>query len=222
MTLRSAAIFAVGLLPAGAIKNLALRRLGWTIGRDVRFGPCLVVSVDQVSLGDGTIVGCFNVFRDLARLELGQCVRVGQWNWVTASSHMRAAGARGTFAMGRHTCLASRHYLDCTGGIRVGAFSSIAGERSTFLTHGLSWVTSEQTYDSIEIGDYCILSSNLNVAAGTVVGDRVVVAMGSTIAGELSEPGLYVQPRAELVKHELDGKYFDRLVGDIVGVRPRR
>jgi acetyltransferase-like isoleucine patch superfamily enzyme len=214
-------IIALAMLPASRWKNAALRRLGWRIGRRVELGPCLVIRIDEVQISDRARVGPFNVFRDLARLDLGEGVLIGQWNWFSASSHMRHAGGPGTLELGPQSSITSRHYVDCTGGVRVGAYSTIAGERSTFVTHGISWVSSDQTYDSIEIGDFCLLSSNVQVAPGTSVGDRIVVGMGSTIAGKLTEPGLYVQPRAALVKRDLAGQYFERQLGSVASVRPR-
>jgi acetyltransferase-like isoleucine patch superfamily enzyme len=177
--------------------------------------------LDRVQMGDGVKIGPFNIFRDLARLQFGQDVRIGQWNWFSASWHMRQAGGPGTLELGPQSSITSRHYVDCTGGVRVGAYTTIAGERSTFLTHGISWDTSDQTYRPIEIGDFCLLSSNLQVAPGASVGDRIVVGMGATVAGRLSEPGLYVQPRAELVKRDLAGRYFARDVGNVDSVRPK-
>jgi acetyltransferase-like isoleucine patch superfamily enzyme len=129
---------------------------------------------------------------------------------VTSSRPMRAAGGPASLQLGAHSSLASRHYVDATGGIRIGTHTTIAGVRSTFITHGISWKTSTQTFRPIDIGDYCLISSNVQVAAGAVVGSKIVVGMGATIAGELEEPGLYVQRRAELVKADLDGRYFGR------------
>ena len=221
MRLSSALVAIVGLLPASRLKNAALRRMGWAIGHNVQIGPCLIAGVERARLGDGVSIGPFNVFRNLAGLECGDDVRLGQWNWFTASGHMRQAGGSGMLTFGPQSSITSRHYVDCTGGVRVGAYTTIAGERSTLLTHGISWVTSDQTYDSIEIGEYCLLSSNVNVTPGSVVGDRVVVGMGATVAGNLTEPGLYVQPRAVLVKADLTGKYFQRQLGSVTTVRPR-
>ncbi len=221
MAVASTAASAVSLLPAGRVKNAILRRLGWSIGANVRFGPSLVVNCARVNIGDNVSVGAFNVFRDLGGIEIGGNSTIGQWNWFTASMHMRQAGAPGTFVLGGQSALTSRHYVDCTGGVRVGAFTTVAGVRSTFLTHGISWTSSDQTYTPVQIGDYCLLSSNVQLAPGTVIGDRVVVALGSTIAGELLEPGLYVQPRAALVKSNLPGRYFERQLGAVEDVRPR-
>lgn len=221
MKTRSILVAVLALLPASRAKNSVLRRLGWLVGSKVEIGPCLIFRLDEVRIGDGAKIGPFNVFRDLARLELGEDTRMGQWNWISASLHMRLKGSPGTFALGPQSALTSRHYVDCTGGVRVGAYTTIAGERSTFLTHGISWVNSDQTSRGIEIGDFCLLSSNVQVAPGASVGDRIVVGMGATIAGDLSEPGLYVQPRAALVKRDLVGQYFERQKGHVATVRQR-
>jgi acetyltransferase-like isoleucine patch superfamily enzyme len=218
---RSILVALAALLPASRLKYAALRGLGWAVGPNVHMGPCLVFRVDQVTIGAGSTIGPFNVFRDLARLELCRGAQVGQWNWVSASTLMRQAGGPGSFELGVESALTSRHYVDCTGGVRIGAFSAIAGHRSTLISHGVSWVTSDQTYGSIEVGDYCLISSNVQMAPGTIIGDRIVVGMGSTVSGHLTESGLYSQPRATLVKRDLAGDFFERQRGVVDSVRSR-
>ncbi|MBJ7339108.1 MAG: hypothetical protein JHC64_15525 [Mycolicibacterium sp.] len=144
---------------------------------------------------------------------MGDYARIGQWNWITASRPIRDAGGDGLLVLGAHSAVTSRHYVDCTGGVRIGTHSTIAGIRSTIFTHGISWKSSTQTPNAVEIGDYCLISSNATVTPGSVVGSRVVVGMGATVAGQLTEPGLYMQPRAALVKTDLAGRYFDRARG---------
>ena len=221
MKVRPILVSVVAILPSGRLKNSVLRWLGWSIGENVVLHPCLVLGVDEVSIGAGAGIGPFNVLRNLTRFEIGAGALIGQWNWITASHHMQLSGSPGSFALGSEAALTSRHYVDCTGGVKIGAYTTVAGERSTFLTHGISWVSSDQTYGAIIIGEFCLLSSNVQVAPGTVVRDRIVVGMGATVAGELSEPGLYVQPRAELVKRDLHGRYFERKQGAVNSVRPR-
>jgi acetyltransferase-like isoleucine patch superfamily enzyme len=212
---RSVLVAITAALPASEMKNRLLRRLGWNIGEAVRISPCLVSNVDHVGIGGGARIGPFNVLRDLASLTIGEHARIGQWNWVTASRPMREAGGPALLHLGAHSAIASRHYLDSTGGIRIGTHTIVAGIRSTFITHGISWKSSTQTFSPIEIGDYCLISSNVQVASGAVIGNRIVVGMGATIAGQLLESGLYVQTRATLVKTDLDGRYFGREEGFI-------
>ncbi|MGH3556128.1 acyltransferase [Mycobacterium sp.] len=215
MTVLGALVAVVAALPASELKNSLLRRLGWTVGEGVHIGPCLVLMVDNIDIRNGSRIGSFNVLRHLAELTMGEYAEICHWNWVTASRRLGEAGAPRRLHLGAHSAITSRHYIDCSGGIRVGTHTTISGARSTLLTHGISWKNSAQTFSPIEIGDYCLISSNVQVSPGTVVGSRIVVGMGATIAGRLLDPGLYMQSRATLVKSDLGGAYFRRAEGHI-------
>lgn len=210
MSGRSVLVAIVAALPARGPKNRLLRWLGWTVGRGVHIGPCVVAKVDRVDIGDGAHIGPFNVLRELGSLTIGEHAQIGQWNWITASRSLREAGGSARLQLGAHSAITSRHYIDTTGGVRIGTHTTISGMRSTLFTHGISWKRNAQTFSPIEIGDYCLISSNVQIAPGSTVGSRVVVGMGASVAGSLLEPGLYMQPRATLVKADLDGRYFDR------------
>ncbi len=215
MSLRSALVTVVAALPASERKNSLLRWLGWAIGDRVHIGPNLVFRVDRVDIGDGAYVGSFNVIRDLAVLTLGEYAEIIHWNWLTASRRLGEAGAACVLYLGPHSNITSRHYVDCSGGVRVGTHTAIGGVRSTLISHGINWKSSAHTFSPIEIGDYCLISSNVHVSPGTIVGSKIVVGMGATIGGRLSDPGLYMQSRATLVKSDLGGEYFRREVGHI-------
>jgi UDP-3-O-[3-hydroxymyristoyl] glucosamine N-acyltransferase len=219
VSLRGALVIVVAAFPASGLKNSVLRRLGWAIGRGVDIGPSLVVNVGRVDIGNGAGIGAFNVLKDLAVLTLKEHAVIGHWNWVTASRALGEAGASCLLHVGAHSAITSRHYIDCSGGIRVGTHTTIAGVRSTLVTHGISWRSSAQTFSSIEIGDYCLISSNVQVSPGTVVGSRIVIGMGATIAGRVVDPGLYIQSRATLVKSDLDGDYFRRAQGHVAAIQ---
>lgn len=219
MNVLGALVFCVALLPASELKNSLLRRLGWTIGKGACIEPCLVLDVGTVEVGDEAWIGAFNVFKGLRALKVGGYVGIGHWNWVSACREFREAGADCLLQVGAHSAITSRHYIDCSGGIRVGTHTTIAGVRSTLLTHGISWKSNVQTFSPIEIGDYCLISSNVQVSPGTIVGSRVVVGMGATVAGRLLDPGLYIQSRATLVKSDLGGEYFRREEGPIFTVQ---
>ena len=87
------------------------------------------MNVREVRLADGVRIGHFNVFRNLRLLDVAERSVIGQWNWVTASDYFlrnRAdtdVGSLGSLVMGRHSALTSRHYVDCSGGVSLGAFT---------------------------------------------------------------------------------------------------
>jgi acetyltransferase-like isoleucine patch superfamily enzyme len=213
VSVRGALVTVVAALPASELKNALLRRLGWAIGDGVRIGACCVFRVDHVDVGSGAYIGSFNVIKNLAALTLGEHAEIMHWNYLSASRPLGEAGAPCLLHLGPHSGIMNRHYMDCSGGIRVGTLSAIAGVRSTLITHGASpmnWPArtlrkncNDNTLGPIEIGDYCIISSNVQVSPGTVVGSRIVVGMGATIAGQLLDPGLYMQSRATLVETDL-------------------
>ncbi len=230
MSVRNALVIVVAALPASELKNALLRRLGWAIGDGVHIGPCLVLRLGHVDIGSGAYIGSCNVLRDLATLTLGEHTEIMHWNWVTASRLLGEAGAPCLLQLGPHSNITSRHYIDCSGGIRVGTTSAIGGVRSTLITHGISvmsWPartlrkTNDCTLGPIEIGDYCLLSSNVQVSPGTVVGSRIVVGMGATIAGQLVDPGLYMQSRATLVQTDLRQPRCRREQGHVDTVQQR-
>ncbi len=212
-------VLLVGLLPPSTFKNFALRSLGWTIERGSQIGISIFFRIDKVVLGRDSRIGSGNVIRSLAKLQLGESSRLGQWNWVSAATPLRAAGAAAQLVLGDHSALTSRHYVDASGGVTIGNHSTIAGVRTTFITHGIDWRTSEQTFRGIKIHDYCLLSSNLKLTPGTTVQSRVVVGMGAVLSGTLSEGSLYISERATAVRTELNGDYFSRDTGFISEVR---
>lgn len=220
--MRTAWIMMVGTLPASALKNWLLRKVGYDIPRSARFGPCLVVGVGHVSLGEDSRIGPFNVLRDLTAVTLGSSAVLGQWNWISAARPLLTSPQHGTFVLGAESALTSRHYVDASGGVSIGQHTTVAGVRSTFITHGIDWRRAEQTTKSIEIGDYCLISSNVALTPGTRIADRVIVGMGATVSGVLDEEGaLYVAPRGVSVKSALEGAYFTRARGFVNGPADR-
>jgi acetyltransferase-like isoleucine patch superfamily enzyme len=211
--LNSFALTLVFLLPGSKIKNSLIRFCGVSIGVRCKIGPILISGLKSISIGNNCKIGPFNVFRDLEELQLGDYSRVGQWNWVSASIPLVMNGASGSLKVGPHSAITSRHYFDVSGGVEIGSYSTIAGIRSTFITHGINWRTNSQTYDGISIGSHCLVSSNVCVVPGTQVPDRSVVAMGGTISGSNLRAGrLLLQPRVANDK-EVSGEFFFRQFG---------
>ena len=190
--------------------------LGWEVHHTARIGLCLI-DVRHRILGADARIGHFNVFRNLVYARLEDCSIVGQWNWITAAKAFLGGANRGNlgcFIVGRHTGISSRHYLDCSGGLEIGGFTTLAGVRQTILTHQISASEACQTVKGVRIGSYCLISSNVAVAPGSVIPDHSLIAMGAVVAGELEQSGmLWAGIPAKPIKYVGSGRYFSRLVG---------
>jgi acetyltransferase-like isoleucine patch superfamily enzyme len=209
----------VGVLPHCRLKTLLMSRLlGWSVHPTATVAPCLFVRVRRVSLGAGARLLGLSAFYDVDDLVLGDDAVVGRWNWLSAARELRTAvldaragGRPATLRLGRGAAITSRHYIDCSGGVDIGAFSVLAGVRSTVLTHQVDLARSEQDVRPVRVGDYCLVGSNAKLVPGASIPDRCVIAMGSVVAGALPDAGhLYAGVPARAVKPVEDGLYFTR------------
>src|SRR6266567_6960277 len=168
--LRVGAQLLICLLPQ-AVKRAALGTLfGWKIDPSATIGLSLLTDIEHVELKSGARIGHFNVIRNLRRLDLGMDAVIGQWNWVTAAPVFYATddvGARGCLTVGRHSHVTSRHYIDCSGGLVIGEFTTVAGVRSTIYSHQIDTNASRQTIVPVTIGDYCYVGSDVRVTPGS-------------------------------------------------------
>jgi acetyltransferase-like isoleucine patch superfamily enzyme len=211
------ALIAMGVAPMPmAVKRLALRwLLGAQIDKSARIGLS-IVDCDSLVMGQGSCIGHLTVIKGLRRVRIGADAHVGNLNWISASPmflpQATEMSEHGCFTLGRASAVTNRHYVDCSGGVVIGEHSSVAGVRSTFLSHQIDLAEGIQTAAPITIGDYCFLSSNVCLVAGASVPSRTAVAMGAVVVGQLEHSGaLYGGVPARLLRSSVDrGKWFHR------------
>jgi acetyltransferase-like isoleucine patch superfamily enzyme len=213
-----AAVIFLILLTPGVVKRRLLRLFfRWEIDRSATLGISLYYNVEQVRMGPGSRIGHLNVLRNLRSVQLGSSASIGQWNWITAATMLvdpPYVPSSGCITINDEAAITSRHYLDCAGGVEVGRATTIAGVRSTLLSHQIDVGDSRQTAAPIRIGAYCFVGSNVLVTPGAAIPDRCVIAMGATVVGRLSESGmLYGGVPARPLKSIEDARYFDREKG---------
>jgi acetyltransferase-like isoleucine patch superfamily enzyme len=209
----------LGLTPPSSVKNrlLSVLNKGWAIHPEAKIHPVLLLRVGVLHAGTASKIGFGTVVRDLDAVTLDPSATIGQWNWITAARPLSRLTARGCFLhMERHSALTSRHYVDCSGGITIGEFATVAGVRSSLLTHGIDLGRSEQDVSGLVIGPFSLVSSNVKMTPGSRVPARSLVAMGSVVASGLSEPQcLYAGVPAVAKKKLPDCAYFHRTVGSV-------
>jgi acetyltransferase-like isoleucine patch superfamily enzyme len=218
--LQAAAVF----LPFALKRFIYTRLLGWRVDPAARVGFSYL-DAESVVLEAGARIGHITVVRELETLHVASRGEIGNWNWITAaralvSSRSDGSGAAASFRIEREAALTHRHYVDCTGGITIGELATVAGVRSTLLTHQIDPATARQTTASIWIGDRSLVSSNVCITPGARVPARSLVAMGSVVLPGLTEEGvLYAGVPARMTSSDLQGaRYFSRERGWVAPV----
>lgn len=204
----------IGVLAASRLKNAMLRGLGHRIDRTARIGSVFLWHA-TLHAGPRADVRGLSVFKGCT-VHVGERAIIGSFNWVAADGALvEQSGTPERFlpelVLGESASLTGRHFVDVGGSVTIGRYTTVAGARSTFFTHGIDVVTDTMRLAPIVIGEFCVIGSNTNLVPGSTVPDRSVVAMGSTVTKALDQPGhLYAGAPARAVRpidpHSL---YFD-------------
>jgi acetyltransferase-like isoleucine patch superfamily enzyme len=143
---------------------------------------------------------------------------IGTLNWVTATPYgdpthfALETGRSPSLYVERHAAITSRHMIDCTDRVTIGAFAILAGWRSQILTHAIDFKMGRQTCAPVKIGRYSFVGTRCVLLKGSVLPDKSVLAAGSVLTRAMSEEGtLYGgSPAAALRAIDTQGKYFTR------------
>lgn len=210
-------------LPARARARFAKRLFNWRIDPTARIGLSLVVNVDRLTLQEGAVIGHLSVLMNLYSVTVGRFAVIGNWNWVSgARMFTRSSGDTvRSFHLQDHGAVTSRHYVDCSGGVAIGPYTTIAGVRTTILTHQIDIVTSYQTCKPVSIGAYCFIGSDCRILPGVTIAERALVAMGSVVSADLTQPAtLYAGVPARMIRPIEGAAYFHRLRGFVPAASP--
>ncbi|WP_238421092.1 hypothetical protein [Gordonia sp. 'Campus'] len=182
----------VWLLPASNAKNTLLRAIGNTVGQDVVLGPNLVLGCGPFHIGDRAVVSPFNIFRQMASVELEKDNFIGRLNQFTAApSYQRFSDRAGVLSMAEQSAITNRHYFDCSGRIDMEAYSAVGGTRSLLQSHEIDIVEDRTTIGTITIGERsltataCLILKNAHIPAFSLVAaGSVVTASNKATAGD--------------------------------------
>jgi len=117
--------------------------------------------------------------------------------------------------LGSHAAITKHHHLDCTSAIDIGAFTTIAGYRSQFLTHSIDLQRNRQDAAPISIGAYCFVGTAVVILGGASLPDKSVLGAKALLNKSLSVPGtLYAGVPARAIRPiDPSAAYFTRQRG---------
>ena len=195
---------AVWLLPASRLKNKILSFFGHEIAHSAYIGPILAFNLGHVIMGEECRINTANIFRSLRLLKLEDKAGIGQLNTISAfPGFSRLDRTAGCLVMRKGAFITSRHYIDCSGGVEMGEFSALYGQRTTLLTHEIDMSTNEQTAGSVTIGARSSVLTNCVILKGAYLPPRSLLAAHSTMLkskGPNPPEGLYAGTPARCIR----------------------
>ena len=208
------------LLPWGMRRSFLEKQFGYSIHPDSRIELAWIFPRHLV-MEEGSRIGHLTLCKNIDLLHLGAHAIVGQLNWITgfpsgASRHFaHQPDRRPELIIETHAGISSRHLIDCTARVRIGAFATIGGFRSQLLTHSIDFEAGRQTAEPIEIGEYSFTGTNSVILGGSILPHHSVLGAQSLLNKKWEEPyrlyaGVPAKPLKELSP---EMEYFRRPEG---------
>ena len=208
------------LLPWRWKRLLLVRQFGYSIHPSSYIGFCWIFPRHLV-MEENSRIGHLTVCKNIDLLRLGAHAIVGPLNWITgfpsgSSRHFaHQADRHPELIVETNAGISSRHLIDCTARVRLGAFATVGGFRSQILTHSIDLAANRQAAEPIDIGEYSFVGTNCVLLGGSRLPHHAVLGAQSLLNKKWDEPyrlygGVPAKPLKEL-SPELE--YFRRTEG---------
>ncbi|WP_375482278.1 hypothetical protein [uncultured Mycobacterium sp.] len=204
------------LLPSCGFKLWALRSLGNHIGHDVVLGPNLVLNCGPFSIADRAAIMNFNIFRQLASIELGPQSSIGNFNQFTAApEYQRYSPLVGKLIISEYGVFTNRHYVDCSGQVILRPFAAVGGIKSIIQSHELDFADNKTEPGRIVLGRNAVTSTGCILLKDSYLPERSVLAAGSLLPkardrDNMAVCGLYGGTPARFIKEIKEYQWWDR------------
>jgi acetyltransferase-like isoleucine patch superfamily enzyme len=208
------------LLPWGLRRSLLEKQFGYSIHPSSRIGFAWIFP-RRLIMEEGSRIGHLTLCKNIDLLRLGAHAIVGQLNWITGfpsgpGRHFaHQPDRRPELIIETHAGISSRHLIDCTARVRIGAFATIGGFRSQLLTHSIDFAAGRQTAEPIDIGEYSFTGTNSVVLGGSSLPHHSILGAQSLLNKKWDQPyRLYAGvPATPLKELSADLEYFRRTEG---------
>lgn len=203
---------------------------GFKIHKTARIGFSLILCKELV-MEEHSRIAHMTIIKPIDRVHMGPYARIGALCFITGQNTSKKGIAnrvgffkhienrRCELIMQEDVAINSRHFIDCNGGVYFGKHSSLAGIRSTILTHGIDAYNCRQDAKPVIIGNYVSIGSCSVVLKGTVVPDYVIVGAGAVLNKQYTESykvygGVPAKVKKDLTNENV--KWFSRPSGDVI------
>lgn len=194
---------------------------GFKIHKEARIGLSILLA-DQTIMEEGALITHFNLVNDIDCLYMKTFSKIGKSNWITGanskSKMFRNSKRKCELILGTHTHITGQHHIDCTGGVYIDEFTTVAGVRSQILSHSVDVNLSKQLAGPVHIGKYCFIGTASIILMGAELPDYSILGAGAILNKKYSTPyQLYAGNPARMIKelNKENSKYFHRDHGHV-------
>jgi acetyltransferase-like isoleucine patch superfamily enzyme len=202
-------------------RKLMCSILNFKIHKNSKIGLAIILS-EKLEMDQFSRIGNFTICNSIDLLKLFENSKIGTFNYITGYStrlndhFSHVENRKCELILEEHSAITSRHFLDCTAGILIGKFSTVAGIRSQFLTHSIDLFENRQNAKSIEIGSFAFIGTNCVILPGSSLPSYTILGAKSLLNKKLVEEkclygGVPAIKIKELDLNKID--YFTRSVG---------
>ena len=205
------------------IRRLVLNLLpGYDIHESAYIGLSIILA-DSFTMGVHSRIGNLNVIKCIDVVTLSDYSTIGRLNWiygVLTSSKLSFEHCKNrdcSLFMGSHSAITSRHIVDCSGRVSIGAYSIVAGYRSILLSHSVNLQNAHQEAYPITIGSYCFIGTSCVLLGGSRLPSFSFLSAMSLLNKDYEETySMYGGIPAKLLKPiSREYAFFNRKVGKI-------
>jgi acetyltransferase-like isoleucine patch superfamily enzyme len=174
------------LLPWSLRRSFLEKQFGYSIHPTSHIGFAWILP-RRLIMEEHSRIGHFTLCKNIDLLHLGAHAIIGQLNWITGfpsgnSRHFaHQTDRRPELIVETHAGISSRHLIDCTARVRIGAFATVGGFRSQLLTHTIDLAAGRQSAEPIDIGEYCFTGTNAVVLGGSSLPHHSVLGAQSLL-----------------------------------------
>jgi acetyltransferase-like isoleucine patch superfamily enzyme len=183
----------LAIFPTSVVRSL-VNVLGYNLEPGARVGFSWVCC-DNLEMSGSSRIWHFSKLTGPFSAILAEHSYIGHFINITRG-RMGVSYGGSVLTLGRYANVTSRHRLDLCQSISIGDFSTIAGNGSQLWTHGyIHEETGLERYridGGIIIGKNVYIGSMCFISMGVQIADGIIVGGGSSVAKNLSEPGMYV------------------------------
>ncbi|MDZ4849274.1 MAG: hypothetical protein SGI77_08265 [Pirellulaceae bacterium] len=191
---------------------------GYDIHPTARIGFS-ILDVRRCKMDEKSRIGHLNFIYNLDLLDMGHESIIGRGNWITGyqqrglrSHYSKRVDRESNLVLEDRAAITNNHLFDCSDAIRIGAFATLAGYGSQFLTHAIDLTEDTQDCEPIEIGKYCFVGTDVVVLRGAKLPDFSVLGAMSLLNKNYSSPYTIYGgvPAKEIGRVSPDMKFFSR------------